>query len=355
MALLARTLSGVDPTFSVISTMREEVDFASVKVRPFYSEIASLPVGRIPFRTRARMIRRYREAFGEASSGLELTTSVLYSSELPFGILERSALARLKPHVRKLTRLVHNVDNTSSIQGLFDDHVFLSESERKRGLEVLKIPMKASFAIPMPHFGTVMQEVVPDDAVGTTIHTRAASRTILAFISRANLDHGIDLFYRLLALARRLELPLCGVVIGRPDKGWTATRDVALRTQLAVGNSIAWSHLGPYTTEALRAVLTAADAVVAPYRSISQSAAIALALGEKVPVLASHAGANHELVRDGVDGTFFDPTDTASTTELLLSVYGNGGRARDRFPAGPIGEHLDPVAVASMLMSRLKS
>ena len=101
-------------------------------------------------------------------------------------------------------------------------------------------------------------------------------------------------------------------------------------------------------TEMLR-LLAAADLVVLPYRSGSQSAVAPLALGAGVPVLSTAIGGLPEVVRHGVDGWLVAPGSAAELARALeeldrprLAILAEGARqARSRFTWDGYAEALD--------------
>jgi len=80
----------------------------------------------------------------------------------------------------------------------------------------------------------------------------------------------------------------------------------------------------------------AADLLVLPYRHISQSGVLFLALSVGVPVLATTVGALPEILTDGESGLLVPPGDTGALAEALVRALGDpalrtrladGGRA----------------------------
>ncbi|HOC43295.1 MAG TPA: glycosyltransferase family 4 protein [Thermoanaerobaculales bacterium] len=72
--------------------------------------------------------------------------------------------------------------------------------------------------------------------------------------------------------------------------------------------------------EELRALLSAADLVVLPYRDGSQSAMAPLALAAGLPVLSTHVGGLPEVVEDGVNGRLVAPGSVAELTAALAAL-----------------------------------
>ena len=67
----------------------------------------------------------------------------------------------------------------------------------------------------------------------------------------------------------------------------------------------------------------AADALVMPYRHISQSGVLFLALSLGVPVVATRVGALPEVLRDGVSAVFVAPESPLELSEALTRVLGD--------------------------------
>ena len=72
--------------------------------------------------------------------------------------------------------------------------------------------------------------------------------------------------------------------------------------------------------EALPALFGAADVVVLPYRSATQSAVAALAFAYGRPVVATDVGGLSELVKEGVTGALARPSDPRSLAEAIDRV-----------------------------------
>jgi glycosyltransferase involved in cell wall biosynthesis len=96
-------------------------------------------------------------------------------------------------------------------------------------------------------------------------------------------------------------------------------------------------------------LLAAADLVVLPYRSGSQSAVAPHALGAGVPVLSTAVGGLPEVVRHGVDGWLVAPGSVEELTQALeeldrprLAALADGARqGRSRFTWDGYAEALE--------------
>lgn len=83
----------------------------------------------------------------------------------------------------------------------------------------------------------------------------------------------------------------------------------------------------------VRRYFAAADALVMPYRHISQSGVLYLALALGVPVVATRVGALPEMLRDGEDALLVPPESPADLPRALIRLLGDAG-LREQLAAG---------------------
>ena len=74
-------------------------------------------------------------------------------------------------------------------------------------------------------------------------------------------------------------------------------------------------------------LFAAADAVVLPYRSATQSGVVLVAYAGGCPVISTSVGGLPEVVREGVTGHLVPPEDPAALAAAILHFYARGGRA----------------------------
>ncbi|MCG8457241.1 MAG: glycosyltransferase family 4 protein, partial [Holophagales bacterium] len=82
-------------------------------------------------------------------------------------------------------------------------------------------------------------------------------------------------------------------------------------------------HFGYIPFADVERYFTAADVLVMPYRRISQSGVLYLALSLGVPVLATRVGALPEMLRDGESARLVPPEDPTRLAEALVEVLGD--------------------------------
>ena len=81
----------------------------------------------------------------------------------------------------------------------------------------------------------------------------------------------------------------------------------------------------------------------------------ALALGERVPVIASHVGANPEMVKDNVNGLLLDVANIDAHVSDLAEVYKSGNTLRSRLVNDNFDiSHLDPDRAVSAMLAWLQ-
>jgi len=74
-------------------------------------------------------------------------------------------------------------------------------------------------------------------------------------------------------------------------------------------------------------LVAAADAVVLPYRSATQSGVVLVAYAAGCPVISTAVGGLPEVVEEGVTGHLVAPEDPAALAGAILGFYARGGRA----------------------------
>ncbi len=171
----------------------------------------------------------------------------------------------------------------------------------------------ASHALPPPP----VERPTPDRA-------QARARMSLADGSRLALFFGLIRPYKgvdqlLEAMAKLPEdSPWTLVVAGEPwrEIGRVLTSkvgDPSLRNRVDL-------RLGWVPELEVEELLAAADLVVLPYRSGTQSAVAAQALGRGIPVLSTRVGGLAEVVEDGVNGRLVNPGSAHEITRVLCEL-----------------------------------
>ncbi len=108
------------------------------------------------------------------------------------------------------------------------------------------------------------------------------------------------------------------IVAGEPWSGSGVELEAAV-SRLGLSSRVRL-ELGWVAEDRIGDLLGAADLVVLPYRSGSQSAVAPRALAAGVPVLTTRVGGLPELVRDGVDGIVVEPGSVAGLAEAITSL-----------------------------------
>jgi D-inositol-3-phosphate glycosyltransferase len=79
--------------------------------------------------------------------------------------------------------------------------------------------------------------------------------------------------------------------------------------------------------EEVGALVAAADVVVLPYRSATQSGVVLVAYAGGCPVISTRVGGLPEVVEDGVTGYLVPPEDPQALADAILRFFAAGGRA----------------------------
>lgn len=166
---------------------------------------------------------------------------------------------------------------------------------------------------------------LPATEVGPLPERAAARRELgLAAAPRLALFMGLIRPYKgvVLLLEALARLPAASdwelVVAGEPwgEQGALVERKVR---ELGIGRRV-HLRLGWVPEPEVPRLLVAADLVVLPYRSGSQSAVAPLALAAGVPVLSTAVGGLAEIVRHGVDGWIVEPGSAEALTAALEAL-----------------------------------
>jgi glycosyltransferase involved in cell wall biosynthesis len=163
--------------------------------------------------------------------------------------------------------------------------------------------------------------VTPHPTYPVDIDARSRRRapgdpTNLLFFGLIRQYKGVDVLLRALPMVlreRRVRLVVAG-------EFWEPTRSYTdLVDDLGIGDHV---DLRPgYVPDAdLMKLLSDADLVVAPYRTATTSAAVEMAFGAGLPVVASRVGGLADQVDHGVNGLLVPPDEPAALASALIEA-----------------------------------
>ena len=152
-----------------------------------------------------------------------------------------------------------------------------------------------------------------------------ADAKVLLFFGYIRRYKGLDLLLEAMAIAIRREPSLHLVVAGEFISGISIFRAEVER--LGIASSVTLLP-GYVPSERVAPLLAAADAVVLPYRSTSQSGVAPLAFAHGVPVIACDAGALSSQVAHGRSGWIVGRPGAEALAEGILEFF----RARGSMP-----------------------
>ncbi len=199
----------------------------------------------------------------------------------------------------------------------------------------------ASYPLPPPTIGSLPPKEEARESLGLP-----GQRRVALFLGMIRPYKGVDLLLE--AVARQPEdSDWLLVVAGEPWGGLGETLEQQMR-RLGIEDRVRL-RFGWFSEAEVPTLLAAADLVVLPYRSGSQSAVAPLALGAGVPVLSTAVGGLSEVVRHGVDGWLVAPGSTAELAHAIqeldrprLAALADGAhKGRDRLTWDGYGEALE--------------
>jgi glycosyltransferase involved in cell wall biosynthesis len=142
----------------------------------------------------------------------------------------------------------------------------------------------------------------------------AADRRVALFLGLIRSYKGVDLLLEAIS-DQPADSQWSLVVAGEPWEDLGPALEQQVRA-LGIGDRVQL-RLGWVAEAEVPTLLAAADLMVLPYRSGSQSAVAPLALAAGLPVLSTRVGGLAEVVRDGVNGVLVEP---GSVDELARAL-----------------------------------
>lgn len=207
------------------------------------------------------------------------------------------------------------------IYRLFDRILVHYESNRRRFLDLYGLPPERVTAIPHGDEG-LFHELADPACTGAVLRQRLgfspAAPVVLLFGSLARYK-GADLLIEAFAEVHRRHPDARLVLAGPPVAGL----DPGDLEREAEGRGLAEAvHVEARYVPAgeVAAWMELAAVAVFPYREISQSGALALALTFGLPVVATRVGAMGEMVHDGETGLLVEPEDAEALTAAVLEL-----------------------------------
>jgi D-inositol-3-phosphate glycosyltransferase len=169
-------------------------------------------------------------------------------------------------------------------------------------------------------FGLPVASVEARQRLGIT------SPRVLLFFGYVRKYKGLDVLLESIALLRgRLDLVL--LVVGEFYDDEQTYRNQIRRLGLETIVTIRSDYV---PNEEVKYYFSAADVVVLPYTSATQSGIAQIAYNFDLPVIATNIGGLSEVVRDGETGLLVPPGDSRALAERILEYFTSVDRARLR-------------------------
>jgi D-inositol-3-phosphate glycosyltransferase len=251
------------------------------------------------------------------------------------GVLGR--LARQAPACRRLL-LCHNVlphekrrvDLLLARRAFARAQGFLVHSESDAAVLRALLPDARLRVHPHPSYEALLDQAPSREAARAALGIAPSARVLL-FFGYVRAYKGLDLALR--ALARLADARLQLWVVGEFYEPRARTEALIAELNLSdrvriVDRYVANEEVGQY--------FQAADLVLQPYRSATQSGIAQIALAAGRPVLATRVGGLPEQIEDGVSGLLVPPEDPAALAAAIA-----------RFFTGTLAEALAPGIAAA--------
>lgn len=206
-----------------------------------------------------------------------------------------------------------------------------SEFDRQRLIEEFAIDPRKVTVIPHGEYGFFARDAAPvePDAARRRLGLDGRDEVAL-FFGYIREYKGLDVLLDAWPAVAKARPAARLVIAGDPVRLDPARRDALLAAATRVG---AIHRFGYVPFSEVSTYIAAADVLVLPYRHVSQSGVLFLALAEDLPVVATRVGALPEVLRDGESGLLVPPESPAALAEALIRVLGDGDLRR-RLAAG---------------------
>lgn len=245
----------------------------------------------------------------------------------PFFAAADASIARLvRRHGVRVLYVCHNVlpHESSHLDGLLvrlglgaaDAYVVHSAGDRATLQRLL--PGRPMALTPLPVFDFFARGRIDRAAARRQLQVDGA---VALFFGLVRPYKGLDVLLQALARVRR-ELALTLLVVGEFYEA-RAPYD-ALVDRLGVRDGVRFVDRYVANDE-VETYFQAADVVVLPYKSATQSAIVQIALSFERPAIVTRVGGLPESVRPGATGEVVPPEDPDALAQALLSFFRSGG------------------------------
>ena len=332
---------------------------------PTFLNVNSKKSGKILWNSKFSLISNYLSSINSLVDYIDPNDTIIYTGMF-FPELESLGIKILRKKCKNINVLIHNFRDVGSTSNFvstlrkklflsqFNKYIFLSEHVKQNGVKNYGISDKKTVVGVHPHFNPALKNLAFDGVLAESLSKFSQGKPALSYISRLDNAHGIDLYLQIIRRCLDKNINICGVIIGRQGTDLSIDDYKCLLNKYQLDDTNIYLKLGTYSYEELLSVLSITDCVLAPYRFISQSGAIALALGEKIPVIASNVGANSEMIRDNINGLLFDVEDIDSVVDKIALIYSQGISIKQNFPFNEsFNNHLDPHQWLNSLLHAL--
>jgi glycosyltransferase involved in cell wall biosynthesis len=268
---------------------------------------------------------------------------VVVFGEVRFAI-DRMAVRRVKRAGAVVVDIVHDVRPFDTTRGservlrddfrrwgttyqLFD--VLFVHGERNRDLFLQTYPVPSERVVAIPHGVDEVKLEVPSPVSVEELRVQLGiepGQPVLLFFGTIAKYKGVeDLLRALPEIVATSGARL--VVAGYPAKDTDPEALRELAAELDVADDIAWM-LDYVPNELVGTLMLTADVVVLPYRAISDSGVLKVAMSFGRAVVATDVGGIPDVIEDGVTGLLVEPGDQGALVDACVRALTEDGLAR---------------------------
>lgn len=263
------------------------------------------------FAARATIAALYVPAIIRAIALLvKMPQPILVSSSLWFPQIDGVMVSLLRRFGIKFSILVHrpysqrhsSLNSGNMYFSKLNTYVVLSKFTGLFLQNNYGIPAEKIMVLPLPNYNPVLDKSISDThLVDFLSGVRQKGKRIVLCCSGITEGHGTLDLIKIAEAAHSKKSNLFFLVMGNVSGAAGKRMNEILKAKLQ-GKDNVEVRTGFYTDSQIKAALDNADVVLLPYRNIAQSAVLATALGQGVPVVASDVGGLSELIVHGFNG-----------------------------------------------------
>jgi len=222
---------------------------------------------------------------------------------------------------------------------------FIVQSREEEARLLSLLPGAQATTVPLPVFDMFSRERISKEAARRQLGL-LSEVPILLFFGVVRTYKGLE---DLLAVLPEVQERLEKVILLVAGEFWEDKRPyLRMIEQLGIGDSVILEDRY-ISNEEIALYFSAADVLVAPYRQVTGSGVVQMAIGHQCPVITTAVGGLPDLIHDEENGLLVPPADSAALARAIIHYFADGlaasmaRAARDRRPVADWHALIDAI------------